>query len=138
MNNGLGKQDMNIAIGLIVFIAALYMRFKYREQGQSEKALFAISMFAGLISILTIESYATFWQMLWPVIDITLCTLILFCYRAEIKRQAAARSAQRAKVRKEAVRAIEQRNQQAHLLSRASILAMCEYTENITASENAA
>jgi len=128
---------MNIIIGCAIFIAAFYMRFKYRNQGRSEKELFFISLIAGIISILTIESYATFWQMLWPVIDIALSTLILCSYRAEIKRQSALREVRREKARKAAARAAAQGSYQARLLSRASVLAMYELSEN-TAGESAA
>ncbi len=128
---------MNIIIGMAIIAAALYMRFKFRNQGRTETELFLLSITAGVISILTIESYATFWQMLWPVIDVALSAAILGIYRVEIRRQAALREARREQVRRAAAREAAQMSRQARLLSRASVIAMYEYSEN-TAGESMA
>ena len=129
MSGQVKKRDMNIIIGIAIFAAAFYMRLKYRGQGRTEKELFWLSLTAGVISILTIESYATFWQMLWPVIDVTLSTIILCIYHVEIKRQAAVRETRRDQARRAAAHAAAQSSRQARLLSRASVIAMCEYND---------
>lgn len=127
---------MNIIIACAIFAAAIYMKVKYQPKGSNANQLFAFSMLAGVISLLTIESYATIWQMLWPVADIILSVLVLATYRMEIERQLSRAAARREAERRAAAEAAALAAQRAHMRSRASVAAICnelEYSESMAA-----
>ena len=127
---------MNIIIACAIFAAAIYMKVKYQPKGGTANQLFAFSMLAGVISLLTIESYATIWQMLWPIADIVLSVLILVTYRMEIERQLSHAAARREAERRAAAEAAALAIERAHMRSRASVAAICnerEYSESMAA-----
>lgn len=132
------RKSMNIVIACAIFAAAIYMKVKYQPKGSNANQIFALCILAGVISLLTIRSSATVWQMLWPVADIIISGLILAVYRAEIERQlsraAAHREAERRAEAERAALAVER----AHMRSRASVAAICneyeyEYSESMAA-----
>lgn len=125
-----GVRKMNIIIGIAVFAAAFYMRLRYRKQTRNEKELFWLSITAGVISILTIESYATFWQMLWSLADIALSAAILLLYHTEIMRRIEAHAQHRVQARRAAELAAEKAQQEAYMRSRASVAAMWRYNSD--------
>lgn len=100
--------------------------------------LFVMCIISGVITMLTLETYANFWQMLWPVIDVAMCAALVGIYRVEGKRQAARREARREEARRVQARAAAQVSYQARMLSRASVLAMCQSGEQTACTEQIA
>ncbi len=88
---------MNIFIGCLTVAAALYIKLKYRPEGELAKYLFGFTVLAGVVSMMTAECYDTVWLMLWPVFDVAVSALIFRTYfnvavkqAEERKRKAAA------------------------------------------------
>ena len=134
------ERKMNIITACVIFAAAIYMKVKYQPKGSNANQLFAFCVIAGVISLLTIRSYATVWQMLWPVADIILSGLILAAYRAEIERQLSKAAARREAERRAAAEKAALAAERAHMRSRASVAAICneyeyeyEYSESMAA-----
>lgn len=115
---------MNIIIGVIMVAAALYLKLRYRPEGTLAKYLFGFTVLAGIVSMLTIECYATFRMMLWPVVDIVLCGLIFRCYYNEAMRQVEAREARAEAERRAAAEHARKKSEMARMRSRASVFAI--------------
>ena len=116
---------MNIIIGCVIVIAALYLKLRFRPEGALAKYLFGFTVLAGVVSMLTVECYATFAMMLWPVADIILSGLILRNYRNEVMRQVEAREARAAAQRRAAAEHEKKKLEMARRRSRASVYAIC-------------
>lgn len=131
-------KNMNIIIGCVVIIAALYLKLKFRPEGALAKYLFGFSVLAGIVSMLTVECYATLAMMLWPVIDIILSGLILRNYQNEVMRQVEAREVRAAAQRRAAVERERRKTEMARRRSRASVYAVCCGESYACGSESAA
>ena len=131
-------KKMNIIIGCVVIIAALYLKLRFRPEGTLAKYLFGFSVLAGIVSMLTVESYATVAMMLWPVVDIILSGLILRNYQNEVMRQVEAREARVVAQRRAAIEHERRKVEMARRRSRASVYAICGSDGLVCGSESAA
>ena len=116
---------MNIIIGVIMVAAALYLKLRYRPEGTLAKYLFGFTVLAGVVSMLTVESYANIWLMLWPVFDIVVSGLIVRCYYNEAVRQAEVREVRAEAQRRAAAERERKKAESARMRSRASVYAIC-------------
>lgn len=82
---------MNIIIGALAVATAVYLRIKFHTTAKRTNIWFALSVFVGLVSALTVPG-STFWTELgFAALALVVCGFVLTLYKLEINRAFARR-----------------------------------------------
>ena len=111
---------MFVFFGIVIILATLYIRFRYRPQGSTALQMFLANLFSGVITLFTTNSMGSFVMVLLLVLQLVMCAGLLGLYRLEVERQ------REAKRRRAVSRRIAQRQAEndAKLRARAAFMAM--------------
>ena len=82
-------EAMNIIVGVAVCVGAVLLWLRYRPTGHESAQLLALCLASGLVTALTLNPMGTAWSVVWLLVQLALCGLLLFLFRAEILRQRA-------------------------------------------------
>ncbi|MBQ9994667.1 MAG: hypothetical protein IJP17_08155 [Clostridia bacterium] len=124
---------MNIILGIAICIAAVILKFKYRPQGSDASQLFFISVGAGVVTMLTVNSFSGFGSFVALVLELALSALILLAYRTEARRQYAIRRERSMAKSRAMARAAEFAAAMSAPRSRTSVVALTEHFGDLAA-----
>lgn len=77
---------MNIIIGAIAVATAAYLRIKFHNAAKKTNVWFALSVFVGLVSALTVPGDSFLVELGFSVLALIVCGFVLTLYKFEINR----------------------------------------------------
>lgn len=98
---------MNIVFGAAMTIATLFFAFSLRMRSKNARTLFTICMAVAVLMFFSAQTFGSVLLTLMTVVEVALCGFLVFLFRTQLLRDAAAekarsRKASRAKRRAKA------------------------------------